>query len=255
VLRPMTIEIMPGCEPFSAQGGPHGVLVLHGFTGNPFSMRPLADACADVGYSVELPRLPGHGTSLADMMTTNWSDWSQTALTTFDELASRCDKVAVVGLSMGGGLGALVAESRSDVAGCVFINPWINPLNPELLDGLNQLIEAGVETLESVGSDIKKGSTSELAYDATPLVCTKSACDGLTEVQANLAAITAPSLLLTSRIDHTVNWERGEDIVAFTTGPVEQIWLEDSYHVATLDNDAALVESSTLAFLARIFAR
>ncbi len=251
----MTTDIMPGCEPFSAQGGSFGVLVLHGFTGNPFSMRPLADACADAGYTVELPRLPGHGTSLADMMTTSWSDWSSTALSTFDDLASRCDRVAIVGLSMGGGLAAFVAESRPDVAGCVFINPWINPLNPELLDGLNQLIEAGVETLEAVGSDIKKESTSELAYDATPLVCTKSACDGLTEVRANLAALAAPSLLLTSRIDHTVNWERGEDIVAMTTGPVEQIWLEDSYHVATLDNDAALVESSTLDFLARVFAR
>jgi carboxylesterase len=74
-------------------------------------------------------------------------------------------------------------------------------------------------------------------------------------VRANLAALAAPSLLLTSRIDHTVNWERGEDIVAMATGPVEQIWLEDSYHVATLDNDAALVESSTLDFLARVFAR
>ena len=135
----------------------------------------------------------------------------------------------------------------------MFINPWIRPLNPELLDGLNQLIEAGVETLEAIGSDIKKESTSESAYDATPLVCSKSACDGLTEVRANLARITAPSLLLTSRIDHTISWERGEDIVAMSSGPVKQIWLEDSYHVATLDNDAELVESSTLAFLADIF--
>jgi len=249
----MTTEIMPGCEPFSSRGGPFGVLVLHGFTGNPLSMRPLAERCAAAGYGVELPRLPGHGTTLADMMTTTWKDWSQSALESFDELASRSELVAIVGLSMGGGLAAPVAESRSKVAGCVFINPWIRPLNPELLDGLNQLIEAGVETLEAIGSDIKKESTSESAYDATPLVCSKSACDGLTEVRANLARITAPSLLLTSRIDHTISWERGEDIVAMSSGPVEQIWLEDSYHVATLDNDAELVESSTLAFLADIF--
>jgi carboxylesterase len=249
----MTTEIMPGCEPFSSRGGPFGVLVLHGFTGNPLSMRPLAEGCAAAGYSVELPRLPGHGTTLADMMTTTWKDWSQSAFESFDELASRSEVVAIVGLSMGGGLAALVAESRPKVAGCVFINPWFSPLNPELLDGLNQLIEAGVETLEAIGSDIKKESASESAYDATPLVCTKSACDGLTAVRANLAKITTPSLLLTSRIDHTVSWERGEDIVAMSSGPVKQIWLEDSYHVATLDNDAELVESSTLAFLAGIF--
>jgi carboxylesterase len=244
---------MPGCEPYRAQGGPFGVLVLHGFTGNPFSMRSLAEACANAGYSVELPRLPGHGTSVEDLMTTSWADWSKTALEKYDELAGRCEKVAIVGLSMGGGLTALVAESRPEVVGCVFINPWINPLTPELLDGLSQFIEAGVKTFDAVGSDIKKELTSEFAYDATPLVATKSVCDGLVDVKANLAKIKVPSLLLTSRTDHTVNWERGEDIVASTCGPVEQIWLEDSYHVATLDNDAPLVESATLAFLHEVF--
>jgi carboxylesterase len=251
----MTSDIMPGAEPYAAAGDARGVLVLHGFTGNPVSMRPLAQACAAAGFTVELPRLPGHGTTIEDMMTTTWADWSMAALVAYDELASRCAHVAVVGLSMGAGLAALVAESRPDVVGCVFINPWINPLNPELLDGLEQLIAAGVETIEAVGSDIKKEGPSEAAYDATPLVCTKSACDGLTLVREDLGQITVPSLLLTSRIDHTVNWERGEDIVARSSGPVTQIWLEDSYHVATLDNDAALVESATVAFLQDVLVR
>ena len=72
-------EILPGAEPFSAAGGPHGVLVLHGFTGCPQSMRPLAEAFAAAGFTVELPRLPGHGTSLEDMLQTTWSDWSSHA--------------------------------------------------------------------------------------------------------------------------------------------------------------------------------
>ena len=61
-------EIIPGCEPWSADGGPHGVLVLHGFTGNPQSMRGLAEAFAAAGFTVELPLLPGHGTSVDDMI-------------------------------------------------------------------------------------------------------------------------------------------------------------------------------------------
>lgn len=187
-------------------------------------------------------------------MTTGWADWSSTALDAFDELASRCTSVAVVGLSMGGGLSAYVAESRADVAGCVLINPMVNPLTPELLDGLNAFIESGLESFDSIGSDIKKENVVESSYDATPLVCLKSLCDGLVGVRANLAAITAPVLLLTSREDHTVNWERGEDIVAHASGPVEQVWLEDSFHVATLDNDAPLVESATIAFLKKVLA-
>jgi carboxylesterase len=251
----MTTQIMPGAEPYSFAGDGQGVLVLHGFTGNPVSIRALTQASPAAGFSVELPRLPGHGTTIEDLMTTSWADWSSAALAAYDELAGRSERVAVVGLSMGGGLAALIAESRPEVVGCVFINPWFRPLNPELLDGLEQLIAAGVETIEAVGSDIKKEGPSEAAYDATPLVCTKSACDGLTVVREDLGKITVPSLLLTSRIDHTVNWERGEDLVERSSGPVTQVWLEDSYHVATLDNDAALVESSTVAFLQDVLGR
>ena len=54
----------PSAEPYCAAGGPHGALVLHGFTGNPSSMRGVAEALAAVGFAVELPLLPGHGTSV-----------------------------------------------------------------------------------------------------------------------------------------------------------------------------------------------
>src|SRR5271170_3117188 len=170
----MTTEVMAGSESFSHEGGPSGVLVLHGFTGNPASLRSIAELCAKAGYSVELPRLPGHGTSVEDMLTTTWVDWSATALETYDALAERCDQVAVVGLSMGGGLAAYVAENRPGVVGCVFINPLVKPPPVELLEGLDQLLDAGVETFESIGSDIKKENSVESSYDATPLRPAKS---------------------------------------------------------------------------------
>jgi carboxylesterase len=245
---------MPGSEPYSAQNGPLGVLVLHGFTGNPFTMRSLAEAVASDGYSVELPRLPGHGTSIEDLMRFDWSDWSGAAIAAYDDLASRCERVALVGLSMGGGLSAYIAEHRPEVAGCVFINPFDRPLPPDLLEGLNALIDSGVEAMDGNGSDIKKEGPLEYsaAYVEMPLVGVRSVSEGIAKVNADLGAITAPCLLLTSREDHTVSWERGEDIVECVTGPVEQVWLEDSYHVATLDNDAQKIESLTLAFLAKV---
>jgi carboxylesterase len=250
----MTVEIMPGCEPYSAENGPLGVLVLHGFTGNPYTMRSLAERMAKAGYSVELPRLPGHGTSLEDLMTTDWSDWSGAALEAYDALRSRCDAVAVVGLSMGGGLTAFVAESRPDVAGCVFINPMVKPIPQELLDGLDQFIEAGVETIDGNGSDIKSEDEREFeaAYSAMPLEALRTLFAGVAAVNADLDRIAAPSLLLTSREDHTINWDRAEDLMTMVTGPISQIWLEDSFHVATLDNDAELIESSIVAFLGEV---
>src|SRR4051794_39709983 len=68
--------VLAGCEPWSSPGGgPHGVFVLHGFTGSPVSMRPLAEAFAEAGFAVELPRLPGHGTDPSDLALTTWDDW------------------------------------------------------------------------------------------------------------------------------------------------------------------------------------
>ncbi len=62
--------------------------MLHGFTGNPQSMRGLALALADAGFTVEMPLLPGHGTDISDMLPTRWKDWSEAAETAYDELAS-----------------------------------------------------------------------------------------------------------------------------------------------------------------------
>ena len=70
----MTAPVQPGCEPFSASGGPDGVLVLHGFTGSPHSMRPIAEQLANRGYTVELPLLPGHGTAITDLIPMRWED-------------------------------------------------------------------------------------------------------------------------------------------------------------------------------------
>ncbi len=241
-------EILPGCEPFSVKNGPLGVLVLHGFTGNPTSMRPLAERLAAQGYSVELPRLPGHGTSVEDMMTTDWSDWSGAALEAYDELAQRSERIGVVGLSMGGGLTAFLGEQRSNMSALVYINPLVKPLGDDVLEGIDALLESGVESFESIGSDIKKEGAAELSYSATPLACAKSLFAGVKDVHENLSKIKAPGLLLSSRDDHVVPPENGDDLVALSGAPIERIWLDDSYHVATIDNDQELVEKATIAF-------
>ena len=226
---------------------------MHGFTGNPYSMRPLAERCAAAGYSVELPRLPGHGTSLEDLVPRRWPDFVAVALDAYDELARRCEKVAVVGLSVGGGLTALIAEERQSVTGCVFINPMLKGPGADMEQGLRDLIDSGLEVLETDSkSDIKKEGTTEAKYEGWPLRALQSVIDGVEAVDANLSKITAPSLLLSSREDHTVAPENGDEIVEKSSGPVERIWLEESYHVATLDNDQELVERATLEFLAKV---
>ena len=118
-------DVLAGAEPFSASGGPHGALVVHGFTGCPQSMRGLAQAFAAAGFATELPLLPGHGTSVDDMLATRWADWSGAAESAYDELAARCDRVVVAGLSMGGTITAWLATRHPEIAGLVLVNPAV----------------------------------------------------------------------------------------------------------------------------------
>ena len=109
-------DLIPGAEAWSADGGPAGVLVIHGFTGNPASMRGLAEALAAAGFTVDLPRLPGHGTKVEDMIPTRFDDWLGAAEEHYAALAARFDQVVVAGLSMGGALTAWLGSEHPEIA-------------------------------------------------------------------------------------------------------------------------------------------
>ncbi|MFP3906274.1 MAG: alpha/beta hydrolase [Acidimicrobiales bacterium] len=247
-------EVLPGAEPLSAEGGPIGALVLHGFTGTPQSMRGLAEAFVDAGFSVEMPLLPGHGTSLDEMLDTAWDDWSSAAEAAFVDLAGRCERVVVAGLSMGGTLTLWLASRHDDIAGIVLINPACPPpgSSAETLAGLEAFAEAGVEAFDAIGNDIADPDQTELAYEQTPV---KPLISLLTEGEAlagRLGSIECPVLLLTSPQDHVVAPEHSEHIAASIGGPVERVALERSYHVATLDHDRELINERAVEFANRV---
>ncbi|MDQ1427795.1 MAG: carboxylesterase [Acidimicrobiaceae bacterium] len=246
------VAILPGAEPFSAAGGPHGALVLHGFTGSPHSMRGLARALADAGFAVELPLLPGHGTTVEDMATTGWDDWSGAAEAAYDKLAANCDRVVVVGLSMGGTLTAWLATRHREIAGIAVINGLIEPAAPALRQMIDMMVAQAVPEVPGIGSDIAEPGGTEVAYDRTPIVCTVSLFDRLPALKADLAAISAPVLIFTSLEDHVVPPVSSDTLAAGVSGPVQRVVLERSYHVATLDYDRDLIERETVAFALRV---
>lgn len=239
---------LPGAEPFAASNGPHGVLVLHGYTGCPQSMRPLAEAFADAGFSVELPLLPGHGTEVADLIPTRFADWLGAAEETYQRLAARCDRTVVAGLSMGGTLTLEVARRYPEIAGAVVVNPLVVPPAESFLDILRGSLEGGVDVLPGIGSDIAKEGAAELAYDGTPIEAALSLFAAAAELAEHLDEIRCPLLLLQSRADHLVPPDSGELLVEKAGGPVERVWLENSFHVATLDNDQSELEERAVAF-------
>src|SRR5215469_2208865 len=103
----------PGsCAPFDFAGDRRGVLLLHGFTGTPFEVRPLGERLARRGLTIVGPVVPGHCTSARSLEGTTWHDWEAGATAALDGLRARCDRVAVAGLSMGGLLAARLAFLR-----------------------------------------------------------------------------------------------------------------------------------------------
>lgn len=246
-------DLIPGAEPWSHAGGPHGALVLHGFTGNPGSMRGLAEALAAAGFTVELPRLPGHGTTVEDMIPTGFPDWLATAEAAYADLAARCEKVVVVGLSMGGSLTAWLGSDHPEIAGLVCINAIVS--EPEgMKEAVQAMVAEGVDRFPGIGSDIAQPDVVESAYADTPLAPLLTLFDAAAEFDERLGRISSPLLIVTSPQDHVVPPENSDLLAARATGPVERLTAERSYHVVTMDYDKDEVEAATVAFARKVTA-
>ncbi len=249
----MSPVILPGAEPWSRDGGSIGVLLLHGFTGNPSSMRPVAEACAAAGYAVELPRLPGHGTTIDEMMTTTFADWSTEADAAYQRVAARTEQVVVAGLSMGGLLTLLLGLRHPTIAGLICINPLTLPADQALVDMARTMLDGGTTIIPGIGSDIAKAGVTESAYPGTPIAPLVSLMvDGVAPITGRYGDLTMPLLLMNSPQDHVVDPANAEHLAATAGGVVERVTLERSFHVATVDFDAALIVDRALEFVGRV---
>jgi carboxylesterase len=247
-------DVLPDAEPASFDGGPNGALVIHGFTGSPQGLRGLATAFAGAGFATELPRLPGHGTTVEDLNSTSWADWSKTVEAAYDELAGRCEKVVVAGLSMGGTLTAWLAARHPEIAGAVFVNPVIEPVGEAMTTMLRQSLDAGTEYMPAIGNDVAEPGQVELAYDQMPVAPLLSLFDAQDELAAVLGEIRCPILLFTSTQDHVVMASNSDYLASKVSGPVERVTLERSFHVATLDFDRHDIERRAVEFALKVCA-
>jgi carboxylesterase len=237
----------PSTGPFSADGGPVGVLILHGFTGSPQTIRDWASYLAAAGLTVRAPLLAGHGGSWQELAKTGWTDWYADAERAFAELAGRCSQVFVAGISMGGCLALRLAETRRQlVSGVVVVNPSLAADTP--LIALAPVLKYAVRSLKSIGGDIKKPGVTERAVKRTPVasVATLPALWRITA--ASLASVTQPLLVFRSTEDHVVGPASMKTLMTALPG-AEVRPLANSYHVATLDNDAPEIFDGTLAFI------
>lgn len=252
-LRSTGPVLMKGAEPVFTMGGTgRGVLLLHGFTGTPHEMKYLGRRLSDEGYTVMIPRLPGHGTTIAEMTRTTGHDWLLAAREAFIDLQSCCADVSCVGLSMGGILSILLAREFA-VRRLVLLS------TPASLPGyavyLAPLLAPFIKVLPKI--DEKKGLNSiearsyHICYNEGVPVRQAWHLNGLIRrAMRALSAVSADTLIIQSLGDEYIpadSIHRIHDRLGSRRG--EKIFLDISNHAITVDYEKDYVAEEVIRFL------
>jgi carboxylesterase len=246
------VPVLSGAEPFAHDGSEEvGVLLCHGFTSTPQSMRAWGEHLAAAGFTVRCPLLPGHGTRWPDLNRTSWQDWYAAVEAELAELRGRCRSVFAFGQSMGGTLTLRLAQQHPDIAGIVLVNPSVTTLHKEAR--LLPLLSRVWPSVGAIGGDIAKPDGFELAYHRLPLRAMASLQQLWGVVRGDLGRVRQPLLLFRSAVDHVVEpVNSGIVLDGVASTDLAEVVLADSFHVATLDHDAPTVFSGSVEFLQRI---
>ncbi len=223
------------------------VLLLHGFTGSPQSIRPWGEYLAAHGFDVTCPRLPGHGTVWQEMVPTRWSDWYTRAEQEWYRASADHDVVLVAGLSMGGALAIRLAQRHPGLAGVALVNPAIASADPAYRFALPVLSRV-LTSIAGVAGDIARPDRLEVGYDRTPLRAAASMVEAWRTIAAELSSYTPPTIIFRSDVDHVVDESGAALLASESPAPLTVRPLARSYHVATLDWDAEAIFADSVAF-------
>ncbi|MHA7304584.1 alpha/beta hydrolase [Arthrobacter sp. TMN-49] len=226
-----------------------GVAVCHGFTGSTLSMQGWSDHLANEGFAVNMPLLAGHGTTWQELSKTPWEHWYRDFEASYLELAARCESVFVAGMSMGGAL-ALRVAALHPVAGVAVVNPGLTFSDPRAK--YSGLLKWLLKSVPAIGDDIKLPGITEGAYTRTPVAAVHELSQLFADTVSLLPKVTAPTLVFRSSVDHVVP-DSSISVLEenLTNAPLQLVPLENSYHVATMDNDAPLIFSQSADFFRR----
>ena len=239
----------PYAQPFTLEGSrEHGVLVLHGFTATPGTVRPLGEALARSGHYVKGILLPGHGTTLEDMQKTSWRDWYDAAFQAYDEMAKICKKVSVVGLSMGGTLTCLLAEHRP-VYKAVPIAPAL-----KILQHGSRLAKYLWSLVPVLPGKDKNYSDYLFEYDVcyhdTPVKNIPDLMHLANLARQDLKKITCPLLVVKAGQDKSVHPDAVKWIILQSSSIQKKLLvLPNSPHVCTLGTEREFLFRKAAAFL------
>lgn len=232
------------------------VLLLHGFTGTPYLMHPLAESLHQNKFTVDAPLLSGHGDSNETLKKSEWPHWYETAQQHYLALRQSHQKVCVAGLSMGGLLTLKLAEDYPEeitaiscLATPLFLSTWVNIAVRLVWHSPLRYLYRYEKKKD--GGDIKNETLKPQIWsnDAMPVSCIHSLMNLQQLTLQNLKKVSAPTLVIHAREDHTAPYENLRAIAqGVNSKTVQTLTLHNSYHLITLDFDRDLVTRTVTDF-------
>ncbi|GAB3034588.1 MULTISPECIES: alpha/beta fold hydrolase [Oleiagrimonas] len=261
---------------FLFEGGPRGVLLIHGLTGTPAEMRLLGKGLHRAGFTVHGMQLAGHCGDEDDLLATDWHDWYASVQDAADALQQRCTQVFVAGLSMGALLALLLAADRPDhihgvgVLGATFrYDGWSIPRLGRLSFLLPLVKKLGIGRHRCFMEQPPYGLRDERirATVSAAMLGGDSAAAGLpgnpwhsladmyllaAHTRRRLPQVQAPCFIAHATEDDVASLQSNAMLVHDrVSGPVEMLPLEDSYHMITIDRQRRLLHARLSAFFDR----
>jgi carboxylesterase len=240
------------------------VLCLHGITGTPFEIRPLAEALGRRGCTVDAPMLAGHGGTLRGLAESSWRDWLRSAEEALDGLQARVGgrPVAVCGFSMGGLLALRLARLFPERISALVVMSAPLRLRRFQVAGIRALASLPIDFRAHPSAAVPKLAGSDISDDglryenpglrAFPISALEALLDLMDTVRADLPAIRTPVLVVHGRQDHTVPMEDSLELTGCLGSEViERLWLDKSFHIVTLDVERDTVIDTATRFLAQ----
>ncbi len=238
-------------DTFWWDGGPVGVLLVHGYTATTAEVRPLGQKLHQQNYTVTGPLLPGHGTTPAEMNRCRWEDWAGHLETVYQALAARCRRVFVGGESMGAVLALQLASRHPEIAGVLAYAPALKiPWRSLLLSYLARPFISHVPK-----SDAASLNPNWQGYGVNPIPALHQLHRLQREVYRCKLHIRQPLLIVQGRLDKDIDLPAVELWYQQADSPLKELhWLEKSSHVVLLDQEFEQVAAITLKFMERALA-
>lgn len=245
---------IPNSAGFTLAGGKIGVLVIHGFTGSPVTVKPWAEFFNQQGYTVITPCLPGHGTTWQQMNESNWQDWYKEVEQSFIELQKTCTRIFIAGFSMGGALALKLAQIRgSEIEGLILLNASIH--DRRFILKLTPLLKFIFPSIKKGATDIAKPNPPKHSYGRTPLKALDSLRKLWKSVVKDLYLIDLPLLVAYSNHDHAVDPENSFTIVDnVSSSDIREVVFEKSFHNVPLDYDLDILNFESKLFIEDVLA-